>query len=143
MSSCFFVCIVLLAPFQVKRSTTLYIVSCTVQLSPSLVHIANRENSIVNRLNKTKIERQVDHEQERIDRIKKENQAKRAEAAQKVSLIRRSRSCLMHSQKKEEAELAKKRAEEKAAWSYDSLFNVEEEPEAPKPTGKAIEEDFM
>ncbi|KAL4080581.1 hypothetical protein J3A83DRAFT_4200629 [Scleroderma citrinum] len=92
------------------------------------VHVAKRENPIVNRLNKTKVEKQVDHELERIERIKKENAEKRIIAAQK---------------NKEEAELAKQRAEEKAARSYDLLFDVEEDPDVPKLTGKAIEEDFM
>jgi hypothetical protein len=46
-------------------------------------------------------------------------------------------------QKKAEAELAKTREAEKAARSYDLLFEVEEDPDAPKLTGKAIEEDFM
>ena len=57
------------------------------------VHIAKRENVIVNRLNKTKVERQVDHEQERVDRVKQENAVKRAAAAQKV------RTLLYHSYK--------------------------------------------
>ncbi|KAG1884109.1 cytoplasmic protein [Suillus subluteus] len=92
------------------------------------VHIPKRENLIVNRLNKTKVERDVDHEQERVDRIKKENAEKRTIAAQN---------------KKAEAELAKTREAEKAARSYDLLFEVEEDPDAPKLTGKAIEEDFM
>ncbi|KIK76720.1 hypothetical protein PAXRUDRAFT_835250 [Paxillus rubicundulus Ve08.2h10] len=92
------------------------------------IHVGKRENPIVNRLNKTKVEKQVDHEQEKIDRIKEENAQKRAVAAQR---------------KKEEAELAKQREEEKTARSYDSLFNVEEDPDAPQLTGKAIEEDFM
>ncbi|KIM66713.1 hypothetical protein SCLCIDRAFT_1211107 [Scleroderma citrinum Foug A] len=92
------------------------------------VHVAKRENPIVNRLNKTKVEKQVDHEQERIDRIKEENAEKRAIAAQK---------------KKEETELEQQRAAEKAARSYDLLFNAEEDEDAPKLTGKAIEEDFM
>ena len=48
------------------------------------MHIATRVNAIVNRLNKTKVERQVDHEAERIERIKKENAVKRAAAASKV-----------------------------------------------------------
>jgi hypothetical protein len=48
------------------------------------VHVATRENVIVNRLNKTKVEREVDHEQERVDRIKRENANKRAAAAEKV-----------------------------------------------------------
>ncbi|KAG1849865.1 cytoplasmic protein [Suillus tomentosus] len=92
------------------------------------VHIPKRENVIVNRLNKTKVERDVDHEQERIERIKKENAEKRVIAAQN---------------KKAEAELAKAREAEKASRSYDLLFEVEEDPDAPKLTGKAIEEDFM
>jgi hypothetical protein len=50
----------------------------------SKVYVEKRENPIVNRLNKTKEEREVDHEQERIDRIKKENAIKRAAAAEKV-----------------------------------------------------------
>lgn len=49
------------------------------------VHVATRENVIVNRLNKTKVEREVDHEQERVDRVKRENAIKRAAAAEKVS----------------------------------------------------------
>ena len=48
------------------------------------VYVEKRENPIVNRLNKTKEERQVDHEQERVDRIKKENAIKRVAAAEKV-----------------------------------------------------------
>ena len=38
----------------------------------------------MNRLNKTKVERQVDHEQERIERVKQENAVRRAAAQQKV-----------------------------------------------------------
>ncbi|KAF8993498.1 hypothetical protein BDQ17DRAFT_1331667 [Cyathus striatus] len=63
------------------------------------VHIATRQNAIVNRLNKTKVEKEVDHEQERVDRIKKENAAKRSAAAEK---------------KKADAELARAREAEKA-----------------------------
>jgi hypothetical protein len=48
------------------------------------VHVPKRENVIVNRLNKTKVERVVDHEAERIERVKSENAAKRAAAAAKV-----------------------------------------------------------
>ena len=48
------------------------------------VYIPKRENVIVNRLNKTKVERQVDHEQERQERVKKENAVKRAAAAAQV-----------------------------------------------------------
>lgn len=52
-----------------------------------LVHVPKRENPIINRLNKTKVERQVDHEQERQDRIRRENAAKRAAAAAKVCIL--------------------------------------------------------
>jgi len=94
------------------------------------VHIETRQNPIVNRLNKTKVEKQVDHEQDRIDRIKSENAIKRAAAAAK---------------KKADAELARSREAEKAARSYDSLFSgeVDEDDEAPRKTGRELEEDFM
>ncbi|KAF9810312.1 hypothetical protein IEO21_07000 [Rhodonia placenta] len=99
-----------------------------------VLHVPKRENPIVNRLNKTKVERQVDHEQERIDRIKVESAVRRADAAQ---------------QKKAGAELAKAREYEKAARSYDTLFAAqeqdaeEEEVEAPKKSVREWEEDFM
>ncbi|KAI0088637.1 cytoplasmic protein [Irpex rosettiformis] len=93
-------------------------------------HVPKRENPIVNRLNKTKVERQVDHEQERVDRIKKETAVKRAAALEK---------------KKADAELAKQREAEKAARSYDSLFSgeVDEDDEAPKKSVREMEDDFM
>ncbi|PAV16863.1 cytoplasmic [Pyrrhoderma noxium] len=72
------------------------------------VYVQKRENPIVNRLNKTKVEREVDHEQERIDRMKKEKAESRARLTQ---------------QRKEEEELAKKRAEDKAARDY-ALLDV-------------------
>ncbi|KAF5360575.1 hypothetical protein D9756_004932 [Leucocoprinus leucothites] len=93
------------------------------------VHVEKRENVIVNRLNKTKVEREVDHEQERVDRLKKENMIKRAAAAEK---------------RKAELELAKQREAEKQARSYDTLFeNVDEEDTSPRKTGRELEEDFM
>lgn len=97
------------------------------------IHIAKRENVIVNRLNKTKVERVVDHEAERIERVKRENAVKRAAAAAK---------------KKADLELAEARKAEKAARSYDSFLNVEvdDEEEAAKPkysSVKEMEEDFM
>lgn len=51
------------------------------------MHVPKRENVIVNRLNKTKVEREVDHENEKVERIKKENAVKRAAAAAKVLVI--------------------------------------------------------
>ncbi len=46
-------------------------------------------------------------------------------------------------QKKQDLELAKAREAEKAAKSYDSLFNVEEDESVPRKTGRELEEDFM
>ncbi|KAI0345556.1 cytoplasmic protein [Trametopsis cervina] len=97
------------------------------------VHVPKRENPIVNRLNKTKIEKDVDHEQERVERIKQETAIRRAAAAAK---------------KKADADLAKQREAEKAARSYDSLFSggdvEEEEPDtAPRKSVRELEEDFM
>lgn len=48
------------------------------------VYIQKRQNPIVNRLNKTKVEREVDHEQERQERIKKEGAIKKAAALAQV-----------------------------------------------------------
>ncbi|KAH9922919.1 cytoplasmic protein [Fomitopsis serialis] len=93
-----------------------------------------RENPIVNRLNKTKVERQVDHEEERVERIKNESAARRAAAQQK---------------KKADEELARQRAAEKAARSYDTLFDQQAEDdddgmaEAPKRSVREMEDDFM
>ncbi|KAF5342970.1 hypothetical protein D9758_013671 [Tetrapyrgos nigripes] len=95
------------------------------------VHIAKRENPIVNRLNKTKVETEVNHEQERVDRLKKEAAIRRSAAAEK---------------KKADLELARQREAEKAARSYDSLFNGaedEEEDEGPRKSGRELEDDFM
>ncbi|KAH8982043.1 cytoplasmic protein [Lactarius hatsudake] len=98
------------------------------------LHVPKRENAIVNRLNKTKVERVVDHEAERIERAKSENAAKRAAAAAK---------------KKADLELAEARKAEKAARSYDSFLNVDvndEEEEVVKPKYNSVremEEDFM
>ncbi|OBZ71133.1 Coiled-coil domain-containing protein 25 [Grifola frondosa] len=94
------------------------------------IHVPKRENPIVNRLNKTKDERQVDHEQERIDRIKQESAVRKAAAAQK---------------KKADIELARAREAEKAARSYDTLFSgdVEDQDNTRGKSVRELEEDFM
>ncbi|KAJ7166312.1 cytoplasmic protein [Mycena crocata] len=97
------------------------------------VHVPKRENVIVNRLNKTKNERVVDHEQERVDRLKREASARRALASEK---------------KKADMELARAREAEKAARSYDSLFSGDPEDDdegegIPKKSVRELEEDFM
>jgi len=53
-------------------------------LNTVAVYVEKRENPIVNRLTKTKVEREVDHEQERVDRVKRENATRRAAAIQQV-----------------------------------------------------------
>lgn len=50
------------------------------------MHVPARENLIVNRLNKTKIEREVDHEADRQDRLRAEGRVKKAQAQEVVSL---------------------------------------------------------
>lgn len=69
---------------QVKRGINLFILSFDSGSFRAVVYVETRQNPIVNRLNKTKVEKQVDHEQERIDRIKGENAVKRAAAAAKA-----------------------------------------------------------
>ncbi|KAI0042598.1 DUF814-domain-containing protein [Auriscalpium vulgare] len=105
------------------------------------IHVKTRENPIINRLNKTKVVREVDHEAERIDRLRAEGAVKRAEAARKVC------AALPLFDKKADAELAKEREAEKAARSYDSLFsgNDEDGDDAPRKrmTVQEMEEDFM
>ncbi|EJD53472.1 DUF814-domain-containing protein [Auricularia subglabra TFB-10046 SS5] len=95
------------------------------------VHVETRVNAIVNRLNKTKTERVVDHEAERVDRLKTEAAERRRAAAEK---------------KKADLELARAREAEKAARSYDSLFSGEadyEEDQGSKKSVRELEEDFM
>ena len=115
-----------------------------------VVHVPKRENAIVNRLNKTKVERVVDHELEQIERVKRENADKRAAAAAKVRYPNPphlpSPDAIL--QKKADLELAEARKAEKAARSYDSFLNaeVDEEEEVSKTTYSSVremEEDFM
>jgi len=92
------------------------------------IHIATRDNAIINRLNKTKVVREVDHEAERIERVKREAIARKA---------------VVQAQRKAEAELARTRAAEKASKSYDNMFSSESEPMFPKQSVQEMEEDFM
>ena len=52
----------------------------------STVHVSSRDNAIVNRLNKTKVEKEVDHEAERQERLKAEGRKKKAVAEERVGL---------------------------------------------------------
>ncbi|EJC98373.1 cytoplasmic protein [Fomitiporia mediterranea MF3/22] len=98
---------------------------------PLLVYVEKRENAIVNRLNKTKVEREVDHEAERVERLRKEKEASRVFAATK---------------RKEAEELAKQRAAEKAARDYALLDVVDPEDGEATNEPKSVQEmmdDFM
>ncbi|ORZ38053.1 hypothetical protein BCR44DRAFT_1429493 [Catenaria anguillulae PL171] len=72
------------------------------------VHIATRVNDIVNRLNKTKVERHPDLAQEKLEYEK----ARRAELRQAEKIKR-----------EEEERLKREYKEKKAASSYDNLFD--------------------
>lgn len=43
-------------------------------------HVPDRENAIVNRLNKTRVDKEVDHEAERQERLREESRKKKAHA---------------------------------------------------------------
>lgn len=104
--------------------------------------VAARENPIVNRLNKTKVEREVDHEQEKADRIKEEATKRRIEAAAKVGSLYIHLYVAHHLLKrKADLELARKREEEKKAKSYDAAWAAAE-PSTSKAGGGDEDEDF-
>ncbi|TYJ56632.1 hypothetical protein B9479_002724 [Cryptococcus floricola] len=50
-------------------------------------HVPTRDNAIVNRLNKTKVEREVDHEAEHQERLRLEGRKKKANAIERASRI--------------------------------------------------------
>ncbi|WWC89929.1 uncharacterized protein L201_004858 [Kwoniella dendrophila CBS 6074] len=74
------------------------------------VHVPSRDNAIVNRLNKTKIVKGVDHEAERQERLREEGRKKKAGAIERA---------------KQEQEQRQKWEEEKKARSYDGMFTEE------------------
>lgn len=76
------------------------------------IHVAVRENPIVNRLNKTKKEDHPDLRQQREDRLKE---------------LRRREQGARQARQKEEARIAKERKEKKYAkeHAYDDLFSEE------------------
>lgn len=61
----------------------------------AVAHVQTRDNAIVNRLNKTKVEKDVDHEAERQERLKLEGRKKKSEALERVCSERSStRRCV-------------------------------------------------
>jgi hypothetical protein len=95
------------------------------------VYIQTRVNAIVNRLNKTKVVREVDHEAEKIARQKEGSRKKKAEAIQQVVAPSLPLTCTdtIILKKNELEELKKQRQAEAEARSYDSLFKQVEEDE--------------
>ncbi|KAG8778422.1 hypothetical protein FRC12_024984 [Ceratobasidium sp. 428] len=115
--------------------TIIYTPWDNLKVNSALLHVPERVNAIVNRLNKTKVIRDVDHEQEKVDRIKAESAKRKAAAIE---------------QKKADAERARQREADKAARSYDNLFTGAEDDEEEdeggskeKKKGIALEDDFM
>lgn len=95
------------------------------------VIVATRENAIINRLNKTKVEKQPDLRQEREDHLKEQ----------------RKKDLAVHqARKKEEAKVMKERAEKK--WqkehAYDEMFSEENMMgSSNQDRGSDWEDDFM
>lgn len=56
-----------------------------VAIQVKRVHVPARDNVIVNRLNKTKVEKEVDHEEVRQERLREAGRLKKLEAIESVS----------------------------------------------------------
>ncbi|GHJ88467.1 hypothetical protein NliqN6_4869 [Naganishia liquefaciens] len=74
------------------------------------VHVPARDNVIVNRLNKTKVEKDVDHEQVRQERLREAGRLKKAEAIENAKLL---------------AQQKKEWADQKKSKRYENLFTEE------------------
>jgi hypothetical protein len=94
------------------------------------VFVAERDNAIVNRLNKTKVVRDVDHEAERVVRQQRRDAERRAEAA-RLDQERRAQE--------------RQWQEAKAARDYGALFTEDamEEERARRRVEGDSDEDFM
>ena len=90
------------------------------------VHVAERINAIVNRLAKTKVEREIDHEAVRVEREKEAGRKKKELAAQL---------------RKEQLEKERERQKQVQERSYDSLFSDETVAEARAAAGS--DDEFM
>jgi hypothetical protein len=70
-------------PFSSVSTTTLRSASPGAEILMT-VHVQTRDNAIVNRLNKTKVEKEVDHESDRQERLRLEGRKKKVEALERV-----------------------------------------------------------
>lgn len=92
------------------------------------VYVRERDNAIVNRLNKTKVEREVDHEAVKVERERELGRQRRMDANTRVGLAGASQptwhmltNAPPDSQRNAELELARRRKAEAEARSYDNL----------------------
>ena len=107
-----------------------------------------RENPIVNRLNKTKVEKFPDlamEKEEKLKALRKKDQAAKLERVS-FEFVYRGRVMLTKDQKKEEARIAQERKEKK--WqkdhAYDEMFHEADPDEANnQDRGEDWEDDFM
>jgi hypothetical protein len=95
------------------------------------IHVVQRENPVVNRLNKTKVEQHPDLKQERDDRLKE---------------LRGRDQAARQARQKEEAKVARERKDK--AWqkdhAYDDLFSEEMVASSSnQDRGSDFEDDFM
>lgn len=117
------------------------------------VLVPTRENAIVNRLNKTKVEKHPDFMQEREDMLKqrrrKDMAAVQARVGNPFALThtgQQTRPMLISLQKKEEARVAKERADMKYQkdHAYDDLFSADNVAgSSNQDVGSDWEDDFM
>ncbi|TIC01217.1 cytoplasm protein [Wallemia mellicola] len=91
------------------------------------VHISAKDNAIVNRLNKTKVEKQVDFVQQSIDKQRELGQQKK-----KIAISR----------KQAEQEAKEQHKRDKEARSYTNMW-TEEDYNQPGPEGSDMEDDFI
>jgi len=113
------------------------------------VLVAQRENPIVNRLNKTKVEKFPDLQMEREEKLKtlrKKDQAAKLKRVSLHFLNHLSHSSTKIWQKKEEARIAQERKEKK--WqkdhAYDELFQEADPEDANnQDRGEDFLDDFM
>lgn len=91
------------------------------------IHVPQRENPIVNRLNKTKVEKSPNLQQEKADRLKELRERDRAAQQARVRPLSPSLSpqmiglTLFLLQQKEEARIARERKE--LAWQRDHAYD--------------------
>ncbi|RSH94027.1 hypothetical protein EHS25_006681 [Saitozyma podzolica] len=87
-------------------------------------HVPARDNAIVNRLNKTKVEKEVDHEGDRQARLKEEGRRKKAEALERGRLEQEQKQAWEEQKKQRtyEGMYTEEAFAEREAWSDDEFM---------------------